>query len=282
MRKLIITVAQTGGLHGKEANPNLPMQPKEIAESTYECWNEGAAVVHIHARDKTGKVTGDPEIFREMHELIRAKCDIVLQDTTGGGPGLTLDDKIRCLEANPEMASLNMGTLMRTSGPLVGVPVSIPQAEVERFAKGMLDRKIKPEMEIYNHSMFREVKNLIQKGLVKKPYYINFVLGMMHQGAVEAIPEYLWSLREFLPSDTIFNVCAMGRAQLHLTTMSMLIGGMVRIGMEDNVYYRKGELAKSNAQLVARTIRIAKELELEIATPDEAREILGVVKRTSF
>jgi 3-keto-5-aminohexanoate cleavage enzyme len=278
MRKLIITVAQTGGMHGKETNPNLPEQPEEIVESTYECYNEGAAIVHIHARDKAGKVTSDPEIYQEIHELVRLKCNIILQDTTGGGPGLTLDERIRCLEARPEMASLNMGTMMRVSGPYAGVPFSNPRPEIERFAKEMLDRNIKPEMEVYSHAMYRDVNNLIQKNLVKKPYYINFVLGMIHQGAVDATPEYLCSLREFLPPEVIFNVTAVGRAQLSLTTMGMILGGMVRVGMEDNVFYRKGEPAKSNAQLVARIVRIARELEFEIASPDEAREILGIRK----
>jgi 3-keto-5-aminohexanoate cleavage enzyme len=278
MRKLIITVAQTGGMHGKEANPNLPEQPEEIAESTYECYNEGAAIVHIHARDNTGKVTSDPKIYQEIHELIRSKCNIILQDTTGGGPGLKLDERIRCLEAKPEMASLNMGTMMRVSGPYVGVPFSNPRSEIERFAKEMLDRNIKPEMEVYSHAMYRDVNNLIQKNLVKKPYYINLVLGMIHQGAVDATPEYLYSLREFLPPEVIFNVTAVGRAQLSLTTIGMILGGMVRVGMEDNVFFRKGELAKSNAQLVARTVRIARELELEVASPNETREILGIKK----
>lgn len=276
MRKLIITVAQTGGLHGKEANPNLPEQPKEIAESTYDCYNEGAAIAHLHARDKQGKISSDPAVYREIHELIKAKCNIILADTTGGGPGLTLDERLRSIEAEPEMASLNMGTMMRVSGPYAGVPFLAPRAEIERYAKEMLNRNIKPEMEVYSHSMYRDVNNLIQKGLVKKPYYINLVLGMINQGSVEATPEYLLSLREFLPTDTIFNVTAVGSAQVPLTTLGMLLGGMVRVGMEDNIYYRKGELAKSNAQLVARTVRIARELQLEIASADEAREILGI------
>jgi len=278
MHKIIITVAQTGGMHGKEANSNLPEQPLEIAESTYECYNEGAAIVHIHARDKAGKVTSAPEVYKEIHELIKTKCNIILQDTTGGGPGLTLDERIRCLEAAPEMASLNMGTLMRVSGPYEGIPFANPRAEIERFAKEMLDRNIKPEMEVYSHSMFRDIKNLINKGLIRKPYYVNLVLGMTHQGAVEATPDYLWSMREFLPAGTIFNVTAIGKAQLPLTTMSILLGGMVRVGMEDNIYYKTGELAKSNSQLVARAVRITRELNMDIASPDEAREILGLTK----
>ena len=282
MRKLIITVAQTGGIHGKKENPNLPEQPEEIVKSTYDCYNEGAAIAHIHARDKAGKITTNPQIYKEIHESIRTKCNIILQDTTGGGPGLTLDQRFKILEAMPEMASLNMGTMLRAIGPRAGDIVLNPRVEIERYAKEMQERNIKPEMEVYSHSMFREVYNLIQKSLVKKPYYVNLVLGMSHQGAVEATPEYLWSLREFLPHDTIFNVCAIGKAQLPLTTMSMLLGGMVRVGMEDNIYVERGKLAASNAELVEKIARIARELGRAIATPAEARQMLNLGKPREF
>ncbi len=135
---------------------------------------------------------------------------------------------------------------------------------------------MKPEMEIYNHGMLRDVESVIKKGLVEKPYYINLVMGMMYQGAVEATPEYLQSLLDFLPEDAIFNVTPVGAAQLPLTTMAMILGGCIRVGMEDNIYYRKGELVKNNAQFVARAVRIARELNKEPATPDEARKILGL------
>lgn len=274
MRKIIVTVAQTGGLHTKEVNSNLPEQPKEIAQSTYECFNEGAAIVHIHARDKNGAPSGDPKIYSEIHSLIRAKCNIILQDTTGGGPNLSLEEKERCLETNPEMASLNMGTMLRTIGKQAGTVFINSRSDIERLAQQMLKRDIKPEMEIYHHGMVAEVNNLIDKGLVKKPYYINSVLGMAYQGAAKAIAENLITMKQLLPSDSIFNCCAIGATQVPITTLSMLLGGMVRVGMEDNIYYKKGVLANSNAQLVARTVGIARELGFEIASPDEARQIL--------
>ena len=276
--KVIVTVAQTGAwpLATKALNPNLPEQPDEIAESAKACYQEGAAICHIHARDKEGKSTGTKEVFQEIHDKIRAKCNIIVQDSTGGGPNLTLDQRIECILAKPEMASLNMGSLMRVTGQYKGIPFANLREDIETYVTRMKGMGIKPEMEVYSHAMFREVENLIKKGLVEKPYYVNLVLGMTYQGAEEATPKSLNSLYEFLPEEAIFNVTAVGAAQLPLTTMGMVLGGCIRIGMEDNMYYRKGELAKSNAQLVARAVRIARELNKEPATPDEARKILGL------
>jgi len=276
--KVIITVAQTGAwpLVTKALNPNLPEQPEEIADSAYACYQEGAAICHIHARDKEGKSTGTKEVFQEIHDRIRSKCNIILQDSTGGGPNLTFEQRIECLQAKPEMASLNMGSLMRVAGQYKGIAFSNLREDIETYVTRMKEMAIKPEMEVYSHAMFREVENLIRKGLVEKPYYINLVLGMTYQGALDATPKYLNSLIEFFPEDVIFNVTAVGAAQLPLTTMSMILGGCIRVGMEDNTYYRKGELAKSNAQLVARAVRIARELNKEPATPDEARKLLGI------
>ena len=151
-------------------------------------------------------------------------------------------------------------------------------ADIEAWAAKMKAMRIKPEMECYSQSMYRDVRNLIAKGLVEPPFYVNFVLGMKHQGAVEATPEMLTSMYQALPDDCFFNVTATGAAQLPLTTMGMVMGGAVRVGLEDNIYYRRGEPARSNAQLVERTVRVARELTLEPATPDEARAILGVVE----
>jgi 3-keto-5-aminohexanoate cleavage enzyme len=276
MRKVIVTASLTGGMQTKEANPNLPEQPDEIAQAAYECYNAGAAIVHIHARAKDGKPTGDAEVYRQIHEGIRAKCNLILQDTTGGGPGMSLEDRLKCLDAGPEMASLNMGSMLRTVGKMAGTTFANPRSELERFAQEMQKRNIKPEMEIYHHGMLREMHNFIDKGLVKKPYYVNFVMGMIYQGAVDATAENLITLINLLPSDTIFNCTAVGRAQIPITTLSVLLGGNARVGMEDNIYYSKGELAKSNAQLIERSVRIIREMGFETTTPDEAREILGI------
>ncbi len=273
--KVIITVAQTGAITMKKQNPHVPEQPDEIAASALACYNEGAAIVHIHARDQQGENSPDIDIFKDIHQRIRAACPIVIQDSTGGGPNLTQMERINCLEAGPEMASLNMGTLMRIAGQWKGIPWSNMPEEIELYAGKMREKGIKPEMEVYSHAMLRDVQNLIDKGLIEKPYYIDLVLGMRYQGACEGTPKVLLSMIDMLPPDTIFNVAAVGTAQLPLTTLSMLLGGCVRVGLEDNVYYGKGDLA-SNARLVARTVRIARELGKEPATPEEARAILGL------
>ena len=277
--KVVITVAMTGALVTKKMNPGLPEQPDEIAQAAYACYQEGAAIVHIHARDKNGGTTGGKEVFQEIHDKIRAKCNVIVQDSTGGGPNLTLDQRIECIHAKPEMASLNMGSLMRLSGQYKGIPFSNMPEEIEYFLTQMKKFGIKPEMEVYSHSMFRDVENIIKKGLVEKPYYVNLVMGMMYQGAVDATPKYLHSLLDFVPEDAIVNVTPVGAAQLPLTTIGMILGTCVRVGMEDNIYYRRGELVKNNAQFAARAVRIARELNKEPATPDEARKILGLTKK---
>jgi 3-keto-5-aminohexanoate cleavage enzyme len=273
MKKVIITVAVTGGFHGKEANPNLPEQPDEISESVYACYNEGAAIAHIHARDKNGKPTGDVEIFREIKKRIRNKCDIILAFTTGGGKDLSNEERIQSALANPDMCSLNMGTLVRPTGWVWSNPPNL----LEEWAAILRQRGIKPEMEVYSHSMLEDVENLVTKGLVEKPYLINFVMGMKRQGALSATVKNLLSLIDFLPQDSVFNVTAIGQMQLPLTTLGVLMGGNVRVGLEDNIYYSKGVLA-TNEQLVARSARIIRELGFEVATAEEAREILGLQK----
>lgn len=280
MRKIIITVALTGGFHGKEANPNLPITPEEIAQAAFDCYEKGAGIAHIHARDKEGKATADVTVYQRIKELVREKCDIVLAFSTGGGPNLTPDERIQAAFADPEICSINMGTMVRTRWGEGSLFLNT-RSQIESWAKILKDRGIKPELEVYSHTMFVDVANLIEKDLIKPPYFVNLVLGMTHQGALEASEKNLLSLIDYLPPDTVFNVTIVGWKQLVLTSLGILVGGNARVGMEDNIYYRKGELAESNAQLVERTVRIARELELEIASPGEARHILGLTNQHS-
>ena len=278
--KVIVTAALNGAFVTKAQNPAVPEQPEEIARAARECFDAGAAVVHVHARDEQGTPCGTREKSVEILAAVRGVCpEVVVNLSTGGGANLSIEERVSCLDAEPEMATLNMGTLMRQSGPNAGEPFRNMTADIEAWAAKMQALRIKPEMECYSQSMYRDVRNLIAKGLVEPPYYVNFVLGMMHQGAIEATPETLSSMHRFLPEDTYFNVTATGAAQLPLTTMGMVMGGCVRVGLEDNIYYRRGEPARGNAQLVERTVRIARELDLEPATPDEARSILGITRK---
>lgn len=278
MEKLIITAALTGGIHGKEANPALPEQPDEIIKDAIDCWNAGAAIVHLHARDSEGRGVGDPGVFREINEGIRERCDVVIQNTTGG-PGIPVRKRITSLDAAPEMASLNMGSVVFFVGergkereqPFVNL-----RSEIEAFAEAMLERGIKPELEVYNPSMFGEVENLISRHLIKEPYCVNFVMNVGGMGGYPGTPKNLITMLEQLPAGAAFNVSGVGRAQLPLNTMSIILGGHARVGLEDNVFYRKGELASGNAQFVERIMRLAAELGRDVATPSEAREILGI------
>jgi 3-keto-5-aminohexanoate cleavage enzyme len=278
--RLIITVSPASNFQGKEANPAIPYSPEEIAETVYACWNEGAAIAHVHCRDKDGSPTNDPMVFRETDERIREKnCDIVIQHSTAPAmrPGTTIDDGIRSIEADPEMASLSMG---------VGVLLYKGQARItprnrywiEEQAKRMMDKGIKPEIEVYNHVMMEDVYDLVNKELILKPYWISFIMGMhrVNQNAIRYTPKALMYQVEMLPPDSMFSVIGIGPDQLPATTLSILLGGHCRVGFEDNIYYAKGKLATSNAQLVARTARIARELGCEIASANDAREMLGI------
>ncbi len=278
--KLIITVSPSSNFQGKEANPALPYSPEEIADTVYECWNEGAAIAHIHCRDANGVPSNDPEIFREVDRLIRAKgCDIVIQHSTAPGmkPGTTIDDGVRSVEANPEMASLSMGVgiLLRKGETRINAR---PRYWIEDQARLMMEKSIKPELEVYNMVMMEDVYALVEKGLLKKPYWMSFIMGMhrINQNAVRFRPQALVYQIEQMPPDSMFSMIGIGLDQLPATTLSILLGGHCRVGFEDNIHYRKGELAKNNAQLVARTVRIAKELGSTPATPDEARQILDI------
>lgn len=280
-RTVIVTCALTGGVHTKEDNPYLPEQPDEIIEQAYDAYNAGAAIIHCHARRPDGGYTTDPEIFGRIHDGIKARCpDAIINLTTGGGLGLSVEERLRSTEVRPEICSLNMGLL---NFYLRGKEYffSNNRTDIERFAQRMKEYGIKPELEVYNISMLDEVQVLIKKGLVDKPYWIDFVLHTPTQGGLKGTPRNLMDLYERLPADSIFTVCSCGPTQNPITTMALLLGGHIRVGMEDNIYYRQGELVKTNAQLVERAVRIIRELELEPATPDEARAMLGMKKRAA-
>jgi len=278
MEKLIITAALTGGMHGKQANPALPEQPGEIVDAAVECWNAGASIVHLHARDAVGRGVAEPDIFREINEGIRSRCPLLIQDTTGDA-GIPVAQRILSLDTGPDMASLNMGTVVFfVPGPegVEEVDFVNRRSEIEAFAVAMLERGIKPEMEVYSPAMFGEVENLIEKKMVRQPYYVNFVMGVGGMGGYPGTPRNLNTMIDHLPEGAKFNVSGIGKAQLPMSAMAILTGGHARVGLEDNIYYSRGELASSNAQLVERVVRLAAELGRYIASPEDARAILAI------
>ena len=288
--RLMITVAPTGGMASKSQNPNLPTQPDEIAESVYKSYKAGACIAALHARRPDDEATCNAAIYRDINTRVRAKCDIVINNSTGGGSsgdmllkrpdGLyenNFEERLKGCEAGAEMATFDGMTFVDVHGDKE-ILVVTPPSRCEALVKRMSERGIKPEWEVFapNH-ILQDVTRLIQKGYDKPPYYINIVLGADKgfQGAMPYSHEVLNAMIAALPPQSIFCVSAIGPAQLPATTHAMLLGGHVRVGLEDNNYYRRGELA-TNEQLVARTARIASELGLEIASPAEARDILGL------
>ena len=279
--KAIITCALTGGIHGKEANQNLPEQPDEIVEQGIAAWQAGASILHVHARKPDGSNTMDSEIYAKLHERLCAETDAVVQLTTGGSPVLPVDERLNTVLLAPEMCSLNMGLL---NFFIRGEQVFFAnhRSDIERFAHEIVAREVKPELEVYNSAMLEEVDHLLGVGIFDPPYTINFVLHTPTQGGQRGTPKNLLDMVERLRDlpvsreDLRVNVSAMGPTQLPITTIALAMGLNVRVGMEDNVFYRRGELLENNAQLVERTVRIACELDREPATPDEAREALGL------
>lgn len=268
-RKVIVTVATTGGVHGKDANPNLPEQPAEIAEDVRRCEQLGASIAHLHGRDEHGE--NDAGRLQAVDDAVREQCDdIIIQNTTGGQA--TYDERVQGIRTDPppEMASLDMGPFNRGQH----IITEHNRHNIERLAREMREKGIKPELEVFNNGHLNEVHRLVETGLLEEPYYINLIFG---SGTFTMPrPENLLNLVRNLPENSQFNVLATGKHQLPLTTMGALLGGHVRVGMEDNLYYSRGVPARSNAQLVERTVSILKHLGLEIATPDEARDLLGI------
>lgn len=277
---VVITCALTGGIHGKEANANLPEQPDEIVRHGVAAAEAGAAVLHVHARNPDGSNTMDPEIYEELHSRLCAETDAIVQLTTGGSPRLPVPERFNTVLLGPEMASLNMGLL---NFFIRGEQVFFAnhRDDIERFAQAMRTQSVQPELEVYSSAMLEEVQHLVELGTLAPPYVVNLVLHTPTQGGQRGTPGNLQDLVDRTlelpvdPTDLRIGVSAMGRTQLPLTTIAMAMGLNVRVGMEDNVLFRRGEPVRDNAQLVARAVRVAHELEREPATPAQARALLG-------
>lgn len=288
--KVIVTVAPTGGMALKKDVPNLPVTPEEIADDVKRCYDAGASVVAVHARRADGEATCDPAVYTRINQLLRDRCDIVINNSTGGGVHgdmikplqsdlwqLDFEERVKGMDgAGAEMCTLDAHTVVATFGGkeiLVGTPMSRCRYLATEFQK----RGIKPEWECFSLGHMYDPIALIEAGFDKPPYFFNFVLGATKgfQGALPYTPKILQTLVEHLPEGAMFCVSGIGPAQLPATTHALLLGGHIRVGLEDNTTYRRGEPA-SNVMLVERAVRIIRELGFEPASAEEARELMGL------
>lgn len=273
--KVIITVATTGAWPQKSDTPYVPLTPEEIAEEVYACWQAGAAIAHIHVRDDEGKASMDFNKFKKTVELIRAKedCDIVLNLTTSGGLGL--DDEIRMkpfTELKPELASYDCGSMNWLHN---SVFENSPQF-LEKLGTRMQEVGVKPEIEIFDVGMVYNALYYLKKGILKAPLHFQFVLGAA--GGMPATIENLVFLQKLIPEGSTWGALGIGKGHMPIHMAAIAMGGHLRVGMEDNILFSKGVLAKSNTEFIVRAKNLVREYGKEIATPDEARQILGVGK----
>lgn len=269
MEKLIITIAPTGNVPTKEMTPHVPLTPEEIVKDLIACYEKGAAVAHIHGRDEAGIPTCDVKYFEKTVRLLdEAGCPIVKQISTGARGGKSGEARAEALELNPLSASLSSGSS--------NFPTSINANEpklVEYLAKTMLEKNIKPEIEVFDVAMINNAVRLQKEGLIKGPLLFNFVLGV--KGSLPATPKNLFFLFESLPPNAVWSVSIIGPQHVNLSVMAMALGGHVRVGIEDNVYYSKGILA-TNVALVTRIATIAQSMGRELATPQDVKRIWGM------
>ncbi len=296
MPPLIICVACNGGIQGKEANEFIPETGDEIAESVQAAYEAGASMVHIHARDPKDltQAARESSIWRDVLRKVRNKCpEIIINATTGASPAMSMEERASSLAAGPELASLNLAPDMSKfklkerrapllfPRPAVEIDECTPYTygQIHQFAGEMKKRGIKPELEVYHPGCAWVVDYLIENNLLEKPYWIQTVMGYQ-TGSFPTVENVLQMLKEF-PEGALWLCSAIGAFQLPLTTLATLMGGHVRVGLEDNVYYSRGRKAVSNAEMVTRTVRIAHELNRPVATPAEARAMLGLCSRPS-
>lgn len=271
MEKLIIMVATTGAVTTKKETPYIPVTPQEIADEVYACWKAGAAIAHIHVRDKNGDSTMDLEVYQETIKLIKERCDIIINLTTAGGP-FPDEVRIRPVELQPELASFDAGSM--NFGPFV---FPNPAPFLEKLAAAMLKNGVKPEIEVFETGMINNALMVAKKGLIKEPFHFQFVLGV--PGGMPGTPKNLLHLIETIPDGSTWSAIGIGKSHLPMASMAIHMGGHVRVGMEDNVYLRRGVLAQSNVEFVERIKRLAEEFERPVATVSEARQILSLTAK---
>ena len=269
--KVILTVAPTGAWPSKQDTPYVPLQPKEIAEEVYACYKAGASVAHIHVRNDEDKASMNFEKFEETVKLIRQRCDIVINLTTSGGIGLEDDVRMKpFIELKPELASYDCGSM----NWLHSTVFENSPKFLEKLGLAMQENNVKPEIEVFDAGMVYNALYYLKKGILKAPLHFQFVLGAA--GGMAATVENLIYLKSLIPADSTWGALGIGKQHLPILYTALALGGNVRVGMEDNIFYSAGQVAKSNVEFVERTKRIVTEIGKEIATPSETRIILGL------
>ncbi len=268
MDKLIITAAPTGNVPTRSINPFLPVTPDEIAADVSLCRQAGAAVAHIHARDEKGKPTTDLNVFKAIMEKVREQCDIIVQFSTGARGGSGAAERGACIALKPEMASLSTGS----SNFAASVNYN-PPGLIKELAGRMAEHGVKPEIEVFDISALEYAEHLVEKGLLEKPLHINLVLGV--PGSMQGNPRNLFYMVESLPAGCTWSVAAIGKSHKQLSALALVLGGHVRTGIEDVPELEPGN-PLSNAALVERIASLAGIYGREIASPEEARVILGL------
>lgn len=298
MNKIIITAAITGGIHTPTMSPYLPITPVQIADEAVRAFEAGAAITHIHVRDpQTGRPVPNMDYFREVAQNIKSRCNIVICTTTGGGMGMTPEQRLEVVPTlKPELASFNCGSMNFAVFPLAEKIKEFQFAwekeymiasedqiftntfkSMRTYCQTMQENETKPELEVYDVGHINHVAYLLHTGLLKAPVHLQFVMGIL--GGIPASVENLVFLRETARrtiGEFTWSVAAAGRNQMPMAAAALAMGGNVRVGLEDSLFVSKGVLAKSNADQVAKVVRMANELSLEPATADEARQILGL------
>ena len=269
--KVMLTVATTGAWPTKKDTPYVPLQPEEIAEEVYQCWAAGASIAHIHVRDDEDKASMSFEKFEKTVKLVRERCDIVLNLTTSGGLGLTDEERMKPFIAlKPELASYDCGSMNWAHSTVFE---NSPRF-LEKLGITMQENNVKPEIEIFDAGMVYNALYYLKKGVLKAPMHFQFVLGA--PGGMAATVENLVFLKGLIPKDATWGALGIGKGHLSILYATLALGGHLRVGMEDNIFYAKGVLAKSNREFVERTKRIAVEMGKVIATPGETRGMLGL------
>jgi 3-keto-5-aminohexanoate cleavage enzyme len=269
MEKLIITAAISGAEVTKEHNPAVPYTVEEIGREAESAYKAGASIIHLHVREDDGTPTQAKERFKECMDEIKRRCpDVIIQPSTGGAVGMTDEERLQPTELGPEMATLDCGTL-NFGGDEIFINT---ENTIKNFGRLLIERGVKPEIEVFDKGMIDYAIKFEKQGFIKKPMHFDFVLGVQMAATVRDLSFMV----ESIPEGSTWTVAGVGRQEMPLAAVGIAMGGHVRVGFEDNIYISKGVLAKSNGELVEKVVRIANELGREIATPNEAREILGL------